>query len=328
VGISTVAASLALRNRSGVSSKTRKRVLQVAKKLGYVPDPRIASWMARMREAKSKAVLPIAWLNSMPAERAWQDYSFLSPYFIGAQQRAHKLGYCLDEIWSAQPGMSMKRISQILDRRGIEGVIVSQPARHVRLNWERLAAVSVDGFWMAPGIDRVMTDNAFNLSLSLKSLKRLGFRRIGVFLTEDVDRATRHFCRAVANDFLSTIPPSDRVEPHFYGDIRPNPIAGWLKYWKPEVVVGLDNRLVSLITDAGYRVPEDVGVVHLSLDDDVIDWTGIYSNKRAVGAGAVERVVAMIQNNLFGLPEIALTTLVPGSWRNGRTTRNPVNSFH
>ena len=61
------------------------------------------------------------------------------------------------------------------------------------------------------------------------------------------------------------------------------------------MVVGLDNYLVRWLNEAGYRVPEEIGIVHLALDDDVIDWAGIHSNKREIGATAVELVISSLQ---------------------------------
>ena len=76
--------------------------------------------------------------------------------------------------------MTMKRVSQILYQRGIEGAIVTHPARHLRLNWNHLAAVSLEGALLAPRLHRVMSDMFFNLLLALKMVKRSGYRRIGI----------------------------------------------------------------------------------------------------------------------------------------------------
>ena len=325
-GISTVAVCYAMRNQPGVSKATRERVLRIAKRLGYAPDARIASWMTRMREAKSKDLLPIAWLNSKPDKDDWNKTKYLSPYIQGARERALELGYRIEEIWARQAGMTMSRISQILSQRGIEGVVVSQPARHVRLDWTHLAGVSIDGSLIAPGLHRVMSDNAFNLLLALKSVKRLGYRRIGICLSEQVDSFSHHACRSTACYFHLTTAKSERVAPLFYAIQGPQiekQVISWLRRCQPDVVVGLDNHLVEWVEAAGYRVPEKMGVVHLALDDDVIDWAGIYSNKREIGATAVEGVVSLLQNHRFGLPKIAFNTLVRGSWQSGRTLLSP-----
>src|SRR6266478_6281279 len=52
-GISRMAVSLALRGKSGVSETTRKKVLKVAKELGYEPDPEVARLLSRIRVKKS-----------------------------------------------------------------------------------------------------------------------------------------------------------------------------------------------------------------------------------------------------------------------------------
>jgi DNA-binding LacI/PurR family transcriptional regulator len=323
--VSRMTVSYALRNQPSVSKATRERILRIAKRLGYAPDARIAAWMLRMRESKSKDLLPIAWLNSKPEKDAWDRFKYLSPYLEGARARALEMGYQIEEIWARQSGMTMQRISRILNQRGIEGVVVSQPARHVRFDWTRMAGVSIDGALLVPNLPRVMSDNAFNLGLALKSLKRLGHRRIGIFLPRMVDSYSDHACRNAAFHYHATTPKPERVPPVFYWwpHLIKDQISTWLRKYKPEVVVGLDNYLVRWIIEAGYRVPEDIGVVHLALDDDVSDWAGIHSNKREIGATAVELVISSLLNRRFGLPKVALTTLVRGSWRSGRTLLKP-----
>jgi len=321
-GISRVAVGLAMRNQPGVSKETRALVLRVAKKLGYMPDARMAAWMQRVRDTKAKDLLPIAWLNSKPEKEAWNEIDYLWPYLRGARARAEELGYRIEEIWARQPGMTMRRISQILVQRGIEGFIVSQPARHIRLDWSHLAGVSIDGSLLAPGLHRVMSDHAFNLLLALKSLKRLGYRRIGICIPEQVDQFSHHACRSTACYFQSITPKADEVPPLFYGGASPmheKQFVAWFLQHRPSVVVGLDNRLAEWLAAIGYCVPDDVGLAHLAIDDDVGDWAGIYADKREIGATAIEWVISLLQNHRFGLPKKAMTMFVRGSWRTGHT---------
>ncbi len=323
-GISTVAAGYAMRDKPGVSKETRARVRRIARQLGYAPDARIATWMQRMREAKSKDLLPIAWLNSLPEKDAWTRFAYLSPYLEGAQTRALELGYRIEPIWARQPGMTMRRISRILYQRGIEGVIVSQPARHIRLDWSHLAGVSIDGSLLAPGLHRVMSDHAFNLQLALKALKRLGYRRIGICLSDQMDSFSHGALRSTVCYFQSTTPKAHQVSPLYYANgvlppMQKRHLTEWFRLHRPDVVVCLDNRMVKWLDDAGARIPEGVGVVHLAVDDDVSDWAGIYSDKREIGATAVEWVITLLQNHRFGLPRKAVTMQVRGSWQGGRT---------
>jgi LacI family transcriptional regulator len=328
-GISKTATGYALRNYPSVSKKTRERVVRIASELGYVPDARMAFRMTKVRGTKRKDLLPIAWLNTDAERDAWQKHLFLSPYLEGAQERCLQLGYRIEEIWTKQPGMTMRRLSQILFQRGIEGVIVPHPVKHIRLNWDHLAGVSLEGSLIAPRLHRVMTDFFFNLQLALKAVKRYGYRRIAICLEEAIDRHTNHTIRAAVHYFFSTTPKAERITPLFYtwgkdsmADAGEHQVRAWIKkHWKqkPDVLVGHSFNIMKWAQSAGYRVPEEIGIVHIATDDDVREWTGISSNRREIGAIAAAHVIALIQNRQFGLPKVAVDTLVRGSWSPGDT---------
>ncbi len=325
-----MAVSLALRNRSRVSKATRERVQRIAKRLGYAPDARMAVMMATVRGAKSKDLLPIAWLNTTSENDAWRIYKFHTPYLKGAQERALELGYRIDEIWTRERGMTMQRISQILYQRGIEGVIVTHTAKHLRLKWDHLACVSLGGTLLAPSLHQVIGDMNFNLMLALKVLRRHGYRRIGICLPEQVIWFAHREIRSTAHHFVATAAKSDRVPPLFYKGEKDadlfdskKQVQAWVFRHKPDVVVGTSSRLMNWVKATGASVPEDVGIVHLAVDDDLPDWAGIHSNRREMGATAAEWVISLVQNHRFGVPKIGLNTLVRGSWQPGWTLLIP-----
>ncbi len=329
-GVSTASVSYALQNQPGLSQATRDRILRIAKDMGYAPDARIVSWMAKVRDAKSKDLLPIAWLNTAWQKDAWQRFLFHTPYMEGARARALELGYRIEDIWCHEPGLTMQRLAKILYQRGIEGVIVTHPARHLRLNWDHLACITIGASLLAPRLHRVTADLNFNLQLALKSLRRLGYLRIGICLTQDLDTASHYTISAAANDLYFNTPPPERVPPLFhapfvfaqvkdYDQKSEAEMVAWLKRYKPEVIVGHDSRHKAWAEAAGFRVPQDVGIVHLALDDDVLDWAGIHSRRRETGATAVEQLVAQMRNHQFGVPKTPLNILIRGSWRTGIT---------
>ena len=49
--------------------------------------------------------------------------------------------------------------------------------------------------------------------------------------------------------------------------------------------------------------------------------SGIDQDVEAVGAGAVEQVVAQLHRNERGVPAKRQTILIPGVWRDGETAR-------
>jgi LacI family transcriptional regulator len=328
--VSSATVGYVLRNQAGPSEKTRQHVLKVAQQLGYVPDARINSWMAAVRGAKSKDFLPIAWLNTQPDEDAWEKFKYLSPYREGMRERCEELGYRLDEIWTRQPGMTAARLSKILFQRGIEGVVVTPPATHIRLNWKNLAAVTLGTELRAPHLHRIRTDAMFNLLLTLKMLKRFGYRRIGICLSQLFDQIYGHVVSALSYHYGSMTPESKVVPPLFYladgKPWRPSPkgqILDWVRKHRPDVIVGHHFKLVQWAEEEGIAVPQKMGIVHLALDDDVLDWSGIYSNRRDIGRSAAELVISLVQNRQFGVPKIGLDTIIRGHWRNGRTLLVP-----
>lgn len=323
--LSRTAVAFALQNRPGVSAETQQRVLKIAKQLGYSPDGRIAQWMAQVRATKNKDLLPVAWLNATAERDSWRKYQFLLPAFEGARERCRELGYYLEELWIQEPGMTVRRLSRILYERGIEGIIVTAPTRHIKLDWEHLASVALGSALLAPRLHRVTADMHANLLLAVKNLRRLGYRRIGICLTEQVDRFSGHPIRTTVGYLYSETPAADRVKPLFHpidmpdDDTKAKQIASWVKRYRPEVVIGHDNRLVEWIRAAGLLVPDEVAVVHLAVDDDVLDWAGIHSNRREAGIAAAEWVIAQMRNRQFGVPKIARNLLIQGSWQSGST---------
>lgn len=329
-GVSRVAVSYALRNSPGVGAATRKRILEISKKLGYVPDARMASLMSGVRDTKNKGLLPIAWLNTIEDTPTWRNHKYLSPFLEGAQERATQLGYRIDEIWTHAPGVNMASVSRMLYQRGIEGIIVTYPAGRFRIDWSHFAGVAIGGGLLAPRLHRVMADQYYNLLLALKMLKRHGYRRVGICLEQAVDRYSAHSLRAAAIYAYTTTPKSQQIPPLFYTHrneaswpAAKAELTAWLVQHKPDVIIGHSSRLIECVEAAGYRMPQDIGVVHLATDDDVADWAGVNSNRRRIGATAVELAVSLVRNRQFGIPAIAPDTTISGTWHPGRTLLIP-----
>jgi LacI family transcriptional regulator len=301
--------------------------------MGYSPDARAGRRMDAVRAAKAKELLPIAWLNTDSHQRAWHDFPYLAPYLRGAEERARQLGFRLEEIWLHEPGMTTRRIAKILYQRGIAGVIVTQPANHVRLNLDHLAAISLEWNLLVPRLHRAMSDRAFNLMLALRVLKRFGYRRIGICLEKRFARFFAYPTCSVVHYFLASTPKRERIPPVQYDGTAGTPreiqrhalgqLRGWMKEQRPEVIVCHSNLLLDWVEKLGYRVPDDVGVVHLAQDNDVPDWAGIDSKRHQVGALAAERVINLLQNHQFGVPETPVSSMIRGTWVHGRTLRTP-----
>ncbi|MFA6962132.1 MAG: LacI family DNA-binding transcriptional regulator [Opitutaceae bacterium] len=325
-GVSRVAASYALRNRPGVSEETRRKIQKVADRLGYRPDARMATKMEKIRDAKERESVPIAWLNTGFSADVWHRLEYLKPYHEGARARCEAMGYKLDEFWLREKGMTSERLSRIIHNRGIRGVIVTPSDRlghiHVPLKWEWFACVSFEKAIHSPSLVQVAQDRYRNMLLCLKKVRRLGFKRVAILIEQQSDRRSSNAFQAAAMYFFSRVKKTTLLPLLFSGPSAtgiPPDFAAWLKQHRPDVVIGQNNHLVEAVEAAGYAVPRDISVVHLALDGDCADWAGVSARKYDIGVATAEAVISLVQNHQYGLPSVARDILVQGNWQMGRT---------
>src|ERR1051325_4692375 len=145
--VSRATVCLALRNDPRLLAATRERVQTIARELGYRPDPVMSLHMARVQARKPvKEVGTLGFITAFPTRLGWRNTSGLYlDYFEGASERAHQLGYRIEEIWSKEAGMTGKRLTSILHARNIRGLLIAPlPASHghLSLDWSQFAAAT------------------------------------------------------------------------------------------------------------------------------------------------------------------------------------------
>ena len=85
--------------------------------------------------------------------------------------------------------------------------------------------------------------------------------------------------------------------------------------------ITLEAEAYAWLLEAGYRVPEEVGVAHLDWSPLQRPLAGVDQRSAAVGAGAVDAVIERVNNSEFGVPAFARTVALPGKWVAGETVR-------
>jgi LacI family transcriptional regulator len=332
-GVSRMAASYALRNSPKIPLATRAKIQAAAKKLGYVPDARMVIIMSGVRAAKSREPVPLAWLNTDPKKEAYHRLSYLTPYFEGAKERCYELGYRLEEVWLRDPGiMTARRVSRVLYTRGIVGVIIAPATNrgieHLRLDWKHFGCVSFENALVAPKLHRVAPDYFRNMLMALQRLRRQGYRRIGICIHKWLEQRSLHAYLGALGYFHSTIKPEERIIPHLYEWSEMDAprshfrvLFNWLQEQRPDAIVCQHSKMIEWLTHLDFKVPQDIGVAHLAVDDDVKDWSGIWQQKREIGAATVEIVTSLVTGNRLGLPAVAHNTLITGRWNSGKTVR-------
>jgi LacI family transcriptional regulator len=333
-GLTRMAVSLALRGRPGVSEETRKEILKIAEELGYQPDPEVAKLLARIRTraAPADSQSCLALMTSGPTPDQWKKFITERKYVEGAQARAARYGYRIEEFWLGQPGVSSNRRSSILWNRGIEGVIIAplqerlsgDKPRKVELDYSLFSVVEISETVDWPDLDRTVHDQYTSMLKCLNELRDLNYQRVGLVLEEALDmrvngKWTAAFLRYKHQGIMPKMPP-----PLLLAAADQKAFDHWRDRYQPDAVVSVDGFALRMLEARGLKLPKDIGYASLDVDGDSRTHpglSGIDQNSELVGAAAVDMLVAAIHRSHRGIPAHPMRTEVEGSWINGNSTR-------
>lgn len=323
-GVSRMTVSLALRNSPRIAIKTRGKIKALAEKMGYQEDPMISKLMVHLRRSRSPLQeQALAYINLHPDADIRKHSRDIDAFYCEAEEQAKQRGYFLHEFWSSQPGLTHKRLSDILYARRIPGIIVGASApgnRKLDLNWEHFASVALGYSLLEPDLHRVISDYYQNLTLLLDTLRSRGYRRIGCTINKEIDLFYNHRFSAVVFAFQEDLPPDERVRILRPETLDKGTLLAWYKEELPDVIVGNNPVIINWLQDFGLRVPEDVGYADIFIrmpEKDTI--SGIYTNVNLLGKIAVNCVVDQISRGECGIPHLPQIIAVTGEWFEGST---------
>jgi LacI family transcriptional regulator len=349
VGLSHVTVAAALKNSKKCAPATRERVLEAATRLGWRPNPLVEAFQkAVAKGGLPEAVQEIAWIVDIPhAENLWQ----IPAAMRAATARAAGLGFRLRPFSLQDYGfdsrsrahLAFERVLHEVRSRGIRSAII--PIREyvvlrdvqslanddlaiVLLLDDGSAVRSVKDHGEREVYHRVTSDVFFNVRSAVVELMRLGYRRIGLCLSEWRDAATAGEIRAgyyaAGGDavhaepcFIEAVPPPIPTSPS-------KEFAKWLDRGKFDAVLCGNTQIHKWITSLGYSIPRDIGLAHFELGPAEAGWSGIDPQIEAITASAVDLVVSHLLRNETGRPTFTKALSVEGRWVPGRTTKRQV----
>lgn len=325
-GVSRMTVSLALRNDASLPENTRLRIQAIAEELGYQPDPDIARLMEVVRAKKIRTELSkIAYLTTYHNRSDWQQQSTQQLYYEGARQRAREYGYELEEYWLRTPGLTARRLSEIIYNRGIEGALVAPlPTPEPIFDgfyWDYISAVELGYSLPQPALNRACNHQFQSMMLLARTLYKLGYRRIGLAMARDQDDRVNHNWRAayVAAQSLWAKPPhqipfllSNRWSKSIF--------RRWLNTNRPECIISIGKDVARWLHEMGFETPRDVGLANVDLSPDMKALTGIDQNSRMVGVAALDLLISQIRHNERGIPTVPRVVMVEGTFVKGTST--------
>ena len=330
VGVSRSTVSLALRNDRTIPKETKQRVLAAAEHLKYRPNPLVAALMTHLRKGSTDhrydhlALLQQA-DNSIAVQLTYQKW------VNGARERAKQLGYTVTDLSFDRTPQSGQRIDRILRARGIAGIIIAptlSPTLGLALKWEHYALGSIQ-FTHEPNLHCSCNNHLKIIVDCIAELRKLGYTRIGLYLDKKNDLAMHHAWLGYYLADQHGQPRSHRIEPLLCenSERSRDGFLQWVKRNKPNVVIAIERNVLAWLKEAGFGVPEQIGVALLDRHEEEPWYAGIDQQHSLVGAAAVDLVTAQLNRNERGLPASIKIVNVSGRWIPGPSVRSPVTKM-
>lgn len=316
-GLAVSTVSYALRNSPQVSRATCLKVQSLARELGYRPNTRVAGLMSHIRQAHSRqAIETIAFIWVDCDRLRSQQTHFFQLLIFGARKRADQIGYKLQEFWLEDPGMSPRRIRDILLAQGITGIIFSAATMHDSINLgidlSPFASAVIGSTSWTPECHRTAHDHYGGMMECLSQLSQTGIERPAAIIDPSVNERCRRSYEAAFNTFAPQPTPSRYLRLTRWRDGEE--MVGWLRSLKTDGLIINSYRYLG--EELVKRLQSEMGlpIVSLYLRPNDPDMWGIDQCYDQIAANAVDLVAGQLNNNEYGTPTFPHVLHFSGRW--------------
>ncbi|MES2697076.1 MAG: LacI family DNA-binding transcriptional regulator [Verrucomicrobiota bacterium] len=326
-GLSLAAVSYALRNSPKIPQKTREHVQEVARKLGYRPNPRISSLMAHIRRAHARPAserLAFVWVHTSRA-RAARD-PFLRDVFAGAQRRAEQGGFALEEFWTNEAGMTDQRLQQIIQARGIVGVVLSpvlssEASLALDWDWSAFAVAVIGNVTWTPELHHAGHHHFLGMRMTLLELAQLGCSRpVALIEPTTNERAKRAWEAAFLTHHPARAEGPALLRMLGMGDFPS--AAAWVRRQKPDALIVSTTQLLAAPGLRKACRDLKLPIVTLHWSDEAAGVGGIDQCYDRIAGHAVDLVATQLNSNEAGVPDLPRIMLYAGRWVAPRMPRS------
>lgn len=350
---------LAIRGDSRVDKKTANRILAIAKRLDYRPDPLLSALSTYRNRDRRVFHGNIGYVFTTAMDEV--KTGFRTAY-LTAREHADRLGFCMESFELSSRPNGPAQLQRVLHARGIQGIILS-PLPHAgaypEFEWHRFAVATIGQSITSPHFHRACNHQAHSMREQFSHLRKLGYRRIGLVLSQDATFRTEHnFLGAFLAEqvFLSAAerlaplvseslnaPSTPSASPSESKTSKRGPrstpsksdaelaaqkttviaqLSTWLKDNQPDCVIASEPTVYEALRALGYSVPRDIGFSLVAQRDDFPKLAGPVENWSMLGEAAVDLVISLLGKRDYGVPESPVTTLVGHKlWHAGETLR-------
>ena len=319
-GVSVMAVSMALRNRPGVSERTREEIKAIADELGYERDPMLSALSARRKGGK-RHVSRIAYVGPWPTDD-FLKIGYNQQFFEGATESGKELGYEVAPHW-LDPEIPLARHSKILFTRGFDGLLIApvgEGFERLELDWKRFSSVALGRSLESPRLHFASSNHYGGMQRVCQALWDLGYRRLGLVMRQDTNIRIQGRWAGAFLEFTRTHFEGSPLPPLIDHPLTREGVLGWIQRERPDVVLSLGDRYLGWIEESGLRVPGDIGYVMLERMADVPGgpaFSALDQNLHEVGKAAMKLLHSEITAGNKGIPPIRTSMLIDGTWVRG-----------
>jgi len=325
--VSKSAVSLALRNDPRISESTRTRIQKIAHEMGYRRNPIVDSLMTQLRAGRQPSFQAnIGLINCSPRQDLTQNHTFRR-LREGVLRRAEQLGYGVEEFWLQQPKMRPERLKQIMETRGIRGLILIAALSPDTIGdgyskvWFDFACSVIGVTQLKNDLNCASNDQYLTARNAARKVIELGYRRPLLVIPPADDALLDDKFSAGFYSATRKLAAKDRLDLLPFDENEPGKALARIQKLKPDVVITNKIELYDALVEQGVSIPEELGLVHLDWHEDIPHLAGMRQNNRVVGSAGVDLVTGQLQKNEFGAQEFPKVIQIESVWIDGGSVR-------
>ncbi len=314
---------MALRDHPRVAPETRRRIKEIAIKQGYTPDPNLTQLMRYLRKrdiSKEEPVIALLNAKKRPLEEFDRDSLLVRQ---GAIERAEELGFKTTDFWLNEPGMRIERTIQILETRGIRGIVVL-PVEKLRnvfsLPQENFIGVSTCSVAAKLGFNQVHPHFYQAMHTGIQNMAEKGYKRIGFCTTHNEDERSNHLYQCYLGWYQKSLAEATRIPPLAQEEITPDELVAWVKKTRPDIVYSPNVDHYDWLLEAGFDIPGEISFAALAPPtEDYGEIAQVQVGYRKIGATAIDILKTKLANESLGPSDNPAVTLIRGEWIDGES---------
>lgn len=328
-GVSSATISRALSGHPNVKAEVRQRVIEIAQLHGYKRNQLVSNLMAHVRGDRTRHFIGNLAIVHIPSVKQPTIVPMQQRIIAGATERAAELGFHIDVFRLGADESSPESLGRVLRARGVLGVVFLQPNSNdttAGFPWEHFASLHID--YNSPDLRHhtVSLDHHFTLTAALYRLRKLGYKRAGLFIARHKDERLVHKWSAAFRSFQMNQGGIGTLPVMMSETITQPELSAWYKRHRPDLIIGHVDQATTWFQQQGIAIPEHLGFFNLNWNERTLPCAGLDLRPELHGIVAAETLAAQIHRNERGLPADPRTVTISGRWVDGPTVRSPDES--